>query len=75
MKAVTITGTAVKSSKNEALLSKWGSSLGLSVFPSKSAEIAIAELMATNSTARKTAIAELNLKDSAHSGQFDRENS
>lgn len=70
-----MTGTAVKRSKKEVLLSKWGSRLGLSVFPWKSAEIAITELMATNSTARKTAIAELNLNDSAHSGQFDREDS
>ena len=66
MKAVTITGTAVKRSKKEVLLSNWGSSLGLFVFPSKSAKIASTELMATNTTARKTDIAELNLNNSTN---------
>lgn len=66
VKAVTITGTAVKRSKKEVLLSNSGSSLGLFVFPSKNAKIAITELMATNSTARKTDIAELYLNDSAN---------
>ena len=66
VKAVTITGTAVKRSKKEVLLSNWGSSLGLFVFPSKSAKIARTELIATNTTARKTDIAELYLNDSAN---------
>lgn len=65
MKAVTITGTAVKRSKKEALLSNSGTILGLFAFPSKIAIIAITELIPTNTTARKTDIAELYLNDSA----------
>lgn len=64
VKAVTMTGTAVKRSKKETWLSKWGSSLGLFAFPSTSAKIAIIELMPTNTTASKTDIAELHFSDS-----------
>lgn len=71
VKAVTMTGTAVKRSKNETWLSKWGSILGVSVFPSRSAEIAIAELMPTNTTASRTDIAELNFNDSGDKHQCD----
>lgn len=64
VKAVTMTGTAVKRLKKEASLSNCGSSLGLFVFPWKSEEIAITEHIPTNTTARRTDIAELNLSDS-----------
>lgn len=60
-----MTGTAVKRSKNEVSWSKLGTNLGVLVFPSKIARIAIAELIPTKTTARRTDIAELNLRDSA----------
>lgn len=64
MKAVTITGTAVKRSKNETWLSNSGSSFGVCVLPSTIANIAITEHVPTNTTASRTEIAELKLKDS-----------
>lgn len=60
-----MTGTAVKRSKKEVSWSKLGTNLGVLVFPSKIARIAIAELIPTKTTARRTDIAELNLRDSA----------
>lgn len=61
-----MTGTAVKRSKNEAWLSSSGTNLGFSAFPFNSAKTAITELIPTNTTARRTAIAELNFKDSVN---------
>ena len=69
MKAVTITGTAVKRLRKEVLLSRWGINLGVLVFPSISAWIAITEHMPTKITARRTDIAELNLNDSGKTSQ------
>lgn len=66
-----MTGTAVKRSKKEVWVSNSGSNLGLCAFPSKSAEIAITELMATNTTARSTDIAEVNLKDPGNALEHD----
>lgn len=59
MKAVTITGTAVKRSKNDTWLSNCGSSFGVFDLPSQTAYIAITEHIATNITASSTEIAEL----------------
>lgn len=64
VKAVTMTGTAVKRLKKLAWSSTSGSNLGLFVFPSTSAAIANAKLIPTNTTARSTATAELNFRDS-----------
>lgn len=60
MKAVTITGEAVKRFQNDPPLVKSGNSLGLFVCPLISAVIAKTELMTTNSTARRNDMAELN---------------
>jgi len=62
--AVTITGTAVKSSKNKPRPFTSGNSLGLSVLPWMNALIAMPMQMATNTTAKRTDTAEENLKDS-----------
>jgi len=61
--ATTRTGTAVKSSKNDCLL-KSGSSLGVCAVPLKRAYRAIPELINTNTTARRTDSAEVNLSES-----------
>ena len=60
MKAVTITGDAVKRFQNDPPLVRSGNSLGLFVWPFISAEIASMELMTTKNTARINEIAELN---------------
>lgn len=60
-----MTGTAVNRSKKVVCWSKLGTNLGVLVFPSKIARIAITELIPTKTTARRTDIAELNLRDSA----------
>ena len=60
MKAVTITGEAVKRFQNDPPSVKSGNSLGFFVWPFIKAEIASTELMMTNSTARRNDMAELN---------------
>lgn len=59
-----MTGTAVNRSKKEVWWSKRGNNLGACVFPCTRATIANTEHIATNATARRVDIAELNFKDS-----------
>lgn len=72
MKAVTITGEAVKRLKNDTppLLSS-GKSLGFFVFPCTSAIIANTELMTTKSNASRNEIAELKANLSAKTSNHE----
>lgn len=69
VKAVTITGTAVKRLKKETPLSNSGRNLGVFVSPWMRAATAIAVHIPTNTIARRTDIAELSHSDSANSNQ------
>ena len=64
-KAVIKTGIVVKRVKKLPLVEKSGSNLKLCDLPSIRALIAITELMATKTKARRTAIAEVCLSESA----------
>ena len=66
MKAVTITGTAVKRLKKEVPLLSSGTILIDLVSPRASADIAITEQIPTNKTARSTDTNELSHNDSAN---------